>query len=173
MWGKAEEQPGALRSSQREQLEMEVGLRTWEGPGRPALGPKLRSSRSLIGLPVGRAAGARGRCRKRGSGSQWGDLGTGRKGHSPPLLTAASPGSFRADGADLGPSKLPGAALLEDPPQRLRWQAHLEFTHNHDVGDLTWDKIAVSLPRSEKLRSLVLAGIPHSMRPQVKQGGTR
>ncbi|XP_025782161.1 small G protein signaling modulator 3 isoform X2 [Puma concolor] len=51
--------------------------------------------------------------------------------------------------------------------KRLRWQAHLEFTHNHDVGDLTWDKIAVSLPRSEKLRSLVLAGIPHSMRPQL------
>lgn len=61
---------------------------------------------------------------------------------------------------------------MEDPPQRLRWQAHLEFTHNHDVGDLTWDKIAVSLPRSEKLRSLVLAGIPHSMRPQVKLRGT-
>ena len=62
--------------------------------------------------------------------------------------------------------------LLEDPPQRLRWQAHLEFTHNHDVGDLTWDKIAVSLPRSEKLRSLVLAGVPHSMRPQVRRGPT-
>lgn len=59
-------------------------------------------------------------------------------------------------------------SLMEDPPQRLRWQAHLEFTHNHDVGDLTWDKIAASLPRSEKLRSLVLAGIPHSMRPQVR-----
>lgn len=58
-------------------------------------------------------------------------------------------------------------SLTEDPPQRLRWQAHLEFTHNHDVGDLTWDKIAASLPRSEKLRSLVLAGIPHSMRPQL------
>ncbi|KAM5289127.1 small G protein signaling modulator 3 isoform 2-T2 [Ctenodactylus gundi] len=51
--------------------------------------------------------------------------------------------------------------------KRLRWQAHLEFTHNHDVGDLTWDKIAISLPRSEKLRSLVLSGIPHSMRPQL------
>ncbi|XP_047598423.1 small G protein signaling modulator 3 isoform X4 [Lutra lutra] len=73
----------------------------------------------------------------------------------------------KEDGAAPGPSKLPGGALLEDPPQRLRWQAHLEFTHNHDVGDLTWDKIAVSLPRSEKLRSLVLAGIPHSMRPQL------
>lgn len=71
---------------------------------------------------------------------------------------------FRVDkegGAD------PAVSLMEDPPQRLRWQAHLEFTHNHDVGDLTWDKIAVSLPRSDKLRSLVLAGIPHSMRPQL------
>ncbi|KAF5913882.1 small G protein signaling modulator 3 isoform X2 [Diceros bicornis minor] len=77
---------------------------------------------------------------------------------------------FRVDkegGADPSSSKLPGVSLMEDPPQRLRWQAHLEFTHNHDVGDLTWDKITVSLPRSEKLRSLVLAGIPHSMRPQL------
>ncbi|XP_037369402.1 small G protein signaling modulator 3 [Talpa occidentalis] len=69
--------------------------------------------------------------------------------------------------ADPSSSRLLGVSLVEDPPQRLRWQAHLEFTHNHDVGDLTWDKIAVSLPRSEKLRSLVLAGIPHSMRPQL------
>ncbi|XP_062930676.1 small G protein signaling modulator 3 isoform X2 [Cynocephalus volans] len=77
---------------------------------------------------------------------------------------------FRVDkeeGAEPGSSPLMNVCLMEDPPQRLRWQAHLEFTHNHDVGDLTWDKIAVSLPRSEKLRSLVLAGIPHSMRPQL------
>ncbi|XP_012597114.1 small G protein signaling modulator 3 isoform X3 [Microcebus murinus] len=77
---------------------------------------------------------------------------------------------FRVDkeeGAEPGSCLLASTALTEDPPQRLRWQAHLEFTHNHDVGDLTWDKIAVSLPRSEKLRSLVLAGIPHSMRPQL------
>ncbi|XP_036153844.1 small G protein signaling modulator 3 isoform X3 [Myotis myotis] len=77
---------------------------------------------------------------------------------------------FRVDkeeGADPSSSRLPAVSLMEDPPQRLRWQAHLEFTHNHDVGDLTWDKIAASLPRSEKLRSLVLAGIPHSMRPQL------
>ncbi|XP_045728434.1 small G protein signaling modulator 3 isoform X2 [Mirounga angustirostris] len=73
----------------------------------------------------------------------------------------------KEDGANPSCSRLPGVSLLEDPPQRLRWQAHLEFTHNHDVGDLTWDKIAISLPRSEKLRSLVLAGIPHSMRPQL------
>nr|KAF6453777.1 small G protein signaling modulator 3 [Molossus molossus] len=73
----------------------------------------------------------------------------------------------REEGADPSSGRLPTVSLMEDPPQRLRWQAHLEFTHNHDVGDLTWDKIATSLPRSEKLRSLVLAGIPHSMRPQL------
>ncbi|XP_026550617.1 small G protein signaling modulator 3 isoform X3 [Notechis scutatus] len=65
------------------------------------------------------------------------------------------------------PSKLLGNSLIEEPQQRLKWQAHLEFTHNHDVGDLTWDKIEVSLPHSDKLHSLVLAGIPHSMRPQL------
>ncbi|XP_056653371.1 small G protein signaling modulator 3 isoform X2 [Monodelphis domestica] len=64
-------------------------------------------------------------------------------------------------------ARLRGTPLAEDPQQRLRWQAHLEFTHNHDVGDLTWDKIEVSLPRSDKLYSLVLAGIPHAMRPQL------
>ncbi|XP_040089181.1 small G protein signaling modulator 3 isoform X3 [Oryx dammah] len=73
---------------------------------------------------------------------------------------------FRVDKDDADGTPY-SSQLLEDPPQRLRWQAHLEFTHNHDVGDLTWDKIAVSLPRSEKLRSLVLAGVPHSMRPQL------
>ncbi|XP_012880410.1 PREDICTED: small G protein signaling modulator 3 isoform X1 [Dipodomys ordii] len=76
---------------------------------------------------------------------------------------------FRVEqaGAEPGHTRLAGAPLEDDAPQRLRWQAHLEFTHNHDVGDLTWDKIAVSLPRSDKLRSLVLAGIPHGMRPQL------
>lgn len=73
-----------------------------------------------------------------------------------------------SDGAETNSSKLLGLPLTEEPQQRLKWQAHLEFTHNHDVGDLTWDKIEVTLPRSDKLRSLVLAGIPHSMRPQVR-----
>ncbi|XP_048210890.1 small G protein signaling modulator 3 isoform X2 [Perognathus longimembris pacificus] len=76
---------------------------------------------------------------------------------------------FRVDreGAEPGGGRPAGWPPEEDAPQRLRWQAHLEFTHNHDVGDLTWDQIAVSLPRSDKLRSLVLAGIPHGMRPQL------
>uniref|UniRef100_A0A8C2Z6A1 RUN and TBC1 domain-containing protein 3 n=1 Tax=Cyclopterus lumpus TaxID=8103 RepID=A0A8C2Z6A1_CYCLU len=60
-----------------------------------------------------------------------------------------------------------GSPQREDPQQRLRWQAHLEFTHNHMVGDLTWELIDPVLQRSERLRSLVLGGIPHSMRPQL------
>ncbi|XP_036614722.1 small G protein signaling modulator 3 isoform X2 [Trichosurus vulpecula] len=73
----------------------------------------------------------------------------------------------KEDGAEPNSSKLLDGPLTEDPQQRLKWQAHLEFTHNHDVGDLTWDKIEVSLSRSDKLYSLVLGGIPHSMRPQL------
>ncbi|XP_068257400.1 small G protein signaling modulator 3 isoform X2 [Nyctibius grandis] len=73
----------------------------------------------------------------------------------------------KEDGAEPNSSKLLAVPLTEEPQQRLKWQAHLEFTHNHDVGDLTWDKIEVTLPHSDKLRSLVLAGIPHSMRPQL------
>ncbi|XP_040215508.1 small G protein signaling modulator 3 isoform X3 [Rana temporaria] len=75
----------------------------------------------------------------------------------------------KEDGAEPNSSKLLGIPLTEDPQQRLKWQAHLEFTHNHDVGDLTWDKIDVTLPHSDKLRSLVLAGIPHSMRQQIEK----
>lgn len=99
-------------------------------------------------------------------------LALGFRGGSGPWTESPETFSFLlalpAEGADPSSSRLPAVSLMEDPPQRLRWQAHLEFTHNHDVGDLTWDKIAASLPRSEKLRSLVLAGIPHSMRPQVR-----
>ncbi|XP_068958969.1 small G protein signaling modulator 3 isoform X2 [Petaurus breviceps papuanus] len=73
----------------------------------------------------------------------------------------------KEDGAEPNSSRPLAVPLTDDPQQRLRWQAHLEFTHNHDVGDLTWDKIEVSLPRSDKLYSLVLGGIPHSMRPQL------
>ncbi|XP_067876000.1 small G protein signaling modulator 3 [Heterodontus francisci] len=73
----------------------------------------------------------------------------------------------KEDGAEPNCRRFLGLPLPEDPQQRLRWQAHLEFTHNHDVGDLTWDKIDVVLPRSQKLRSLVLAGIPHTLRPQI------
>ncbi|XP_062336454.1 small G protein signaling modulator 3 isoform X1 [Osmerus eperlanus] len=78
---------------------------------------------------------------------------------------------FRLDSEDGPERQVPlggeGSPQREDPQQRLRWQAHLEFTHNHTVGDLTWELISPCLPRSERLRTLVLGGIPHSMRPQL------
>lgn len=62
--------------------------------------------------------------------------------------------------------------LLEDP-QRLRAGRPTPGSPTaYDVGDLTWDKIAVSLPR---LGEAPLPGAgrgPHSMRPWVRRGAT-
>ncbi|XP_049786672.1 small G protein signaling modulator 3 homolog [Schistocerca cancellata] len=71
------------------------------------------------------------------------------------------------DGPEQSSKKLLSIPFVEDPQQRLQWVAHLEFSHNKEVCDLTWDKVDVTLPRTEKLRSMVLAGIPHSLRPQM------
>lgn len=57
--------------------------------------------------------------------------------------------------------------VIEDPQHKLRWQAHLEFNLNSDVGDLTWDKVGHTIPKSEKLQDLVRSGIPHSLRSEV------
>ncbi|CAD5123331.1 DgyrCDS11688 [Dimorphilus gyrociliatus] len=70
------------------------------------------------------------------------------------------------DGPEQSSSKLLSTPFLEDPQQRLKWVAYLEFTHN-EVSDLTWDKVGKRLQRSEKLRTMVRQGIPHSMRPQM------
>lgn len=71
------------------------------------------------------------------------------------------------DGPEQSSKKLLSIPFVEDPQQRLQWVAHLEFSHNKEVCDLTWDKVDVTLPRTDKLRSMVLAGIPHSLRPQM------
>ncbi|KAJ8873633.1 hypothetical protein PR048_024455 [Dryococelus australis] len=71
------------------------------------------------------------------------------------------------DGPEQNSNKLLGIPFVEDPQHRLQWVAHLEFSHNKEVCDLTWDKVDVRLPRTEKLRSMVHAGIPHSLRPQM------
>lgn len=71
------------------------------------------------------------------------------------------------DGPEQSSKKLLSIPFVEDPQQRLQWVAHLEFSHNKEVCDLTWDKVDVTLPRTEKLRAMVLAGIPHSLRPQM------
>lgn len=71
------------------------------------------------------------------------------------------------DGAEPNSSKPRGVPMMEDPQHKLQWQAHLEFSMNSEVEDLTWDKIGHSIPRSDKLTKLVRDGIPHSMRADV------
>lgn len=63
----------------------------------------------------------------------------------------------------------PFCFVISDTPFsfRLMWIAYLEFTHNTEVGDLTWDKVQPRLLRTEKLCNMVRAGIPHSLRPQI------
>nr|KAG5709500.1 hypothetical protein BaRGS_023182 [Batillaria attramentaria] len=71
------------------------------------------------------------------------------------------------DGPEENSSKLLSTPFVEDPQHRLKWTAYLEFTHNNEVGDLTWDKVEPRLPRSEKLRNMAREGIPHSLRPNI------
>ena len=33
----------------------------------------------------------------------------------------------------------------EDQSLRLKWTAHLEFTQNQELGELTWDKVVLSI----------------------------
>jgi len=43
----------------------------------------------------------------------------------------------------------------EESQHRLKWIAHLEFTHEHVVGELTWDKIDPQLAKTEKLLDMI------------------
>lgn len=58
---------------------------------------------------------------------------------------------------------------------RLQWVALLEFSHNKEVAELSWQNIDRRLPRTDKLREMVRHGIPHSMRPQIwmRMSGTK
>lgn len=69
------------------------------------------------------------------------------------------------DGPEQSSSKLLGIPFVESPQHRAEWVSYLEFSHNKDV--LTWENIDTVLPRTEKLRSMVRRGIPHSLRPAV------
>lgn len=71
------------------------------------------------------------------------------------------------DGPEQNSKKLLGIPFIEDPPHRLQWIAHLEFSHNKEASELTWENIDIVLPRTEKLRNMVREGIPHSLRPQM------
>jgi small G protein signaling modulator 3 len=72
------------------------------------------------------------------------------------------------DGPEQSSSKLLSIPFTEDKQERLQWIAHLEFTQREsETSELTWENIDATLPRTEKLRSMVRAGIPHSLRPQL------
>lgn len=71
------------------------------------------------------------------------------------------------DGPEQNSKKLLSQPFVEDPQHRLQWIAYLEFSHSDEVGELTWDHVDVRLPRTDKLRSMVKVGVPHSLRPQL------
>lgn len=48
------------------------------------------------------------------------------------------------DGPEENSSKLLSIPFVEDPQHRLKWTAYLEFTHNNEVEDLTWDRVSVT-----------------------------
>ncbi|RZF38283.1 hypothetical protein LSTR_LSTR009006 [Laodelphax striatellus] len=61
--------------------------------------------------------------------------------------------------------------IAEDPTNQLdfqlKWLAHLEFSHNKETSNLSWDNVDIKLPKTEKLREMVRDGIPHSLRSQI------
>ncbi|KAI8120779.1 Small G protein signaling modulator 3 like protein [Lucilia cuprina] len=71
------------------------------------------------------------------------------------------------DGPEQNSNKLLGIPFVEDAQHRLQWIAHLEFSHNKEATELTWEHVDVMLPRTEKLRNMVREGIPHSLRAQM------
>ena len=71
------------------------------------------------------------------------------------------------DGPEENSKKLLGIPFVEDATQRLQWIAHLEFSHNKEASELSWENVEVNLPRTEKLRNMVREGIPHSLRAQM------
>ncbi|XP_076386209.1 small G protein signaling modulator 3 homolog isoform X3 [Megachile rotundata] len=71
------------------------------------------------------------------------------------------------DGPEQSSKKLLGIPFVEDPQHRLQWVALLEFSHNKEVAELSWQNMDRRLPRTDKLRDMVRHGVPHSLRPQI------
>jgi len=71
------------------------------------------------------------------------------------------------DGPEQSSNKLLSIPFVEDAQQRLQWIAHLEFSHNKEATELSWEHVDVMLPRTEKLRNMVRQGIPHTLRAQM------
>lgn len=78
--------------------------------------------------------------------------------------------------------------ISDNPQQRLKWIAHLEFAQSSDRADtsmkmpgkdtrhprtdpppeaLVWDSNGEGITRTKKLREMVYEGIPHSLRPYI------
>lgn len=79
---------------------------------------------------------------------------------------------FFVDGPEENSSKLLSTPFIEDPQHRLKWTAYLEFTHNNEVGDLTWDKVkAYYLPWNRFVeRHLCTRFKPHCIKILVPFG---
>ncbi|RZF32469.1 hypothetical protein LSTR_LSTR016687 [Laodelphax striatellus] len=52
-------------------------------------------------------------------------------------------------------NSLVGVQFIEDPQHRLKWLAHLEFSHNKETSNLSWDNVDIKLPKTEKLRTFL------------------
>jgi len=71
------------------------------------------------------------------------------------------------DGPEQNSRKLLGIPFVEDEEHRSQWISHLEFSHQKEANELTWENVDIVLPRTEKLRNMVRTGIPHSLRSQM------
>lgn len=72
------------------------------------------------------------------------------------------------DASEKSSNKLLSTPFIEREAHRLKWIAFLEFSHNKEASELTWSTIDVVLPRTEKLRNMIInEGIPHSLRNQL------
>ncbi|OAD56470.1 Small G protein signaling modulator 3 like protein [Eufriesea mexicana] len=62
------------------------------------------------------------------------------------------------DGPEQSSKKLLGIPFVEDPQHRLQWVALLEFSHNKEVAEFSWQNMDRRLPRTDKLRDMVHHG---------------
>lgn len=69
------------------------------------------------------------------------------------------------DGPEQSSNKLLSIPFMENEQHLKQWTTHLEFTHAKEMPEL--DNIDEALPRTEKLRTMIFDGIPHSIRPQI------
>lgn len=71
------------------------------------------------------------------------------------------------DGPEQSSSKLLGIPFIESEDHLKQWTAHLDLSKSAELAEHTLDAVEQTLPRTEKLRGMILAGVPHSLRPQI------